>query len=356
MESIFSPLKINKMVLRNRFVRSATVDNLGNQGMVTDSQLRLYRELSKGEIGLITTGGLFPTQDGQAIPGQLSAHTDEAIPSLRKIVSIVHNNGGKIAAQILHGGGQCRPAVTGLPPVGPSAMVNPNTGIQVRELSGDEIYELVESFAQASRRIIEAGFDAVQLHSAHGWLLSSFLSPATNRREDEWGGVPEKRLKFVRLIYDRIRNLAGPDYPVFIKLGLKDYHPDGKTLDEGIDSAKQLETQGIDAIEISEGFEALWNHHIRPDAVHPYYLQECSEARKALSLPLILIGGMRNLSDMQAVLDDGIADAISMCRPFINDPHLVRKFLEGLTDRSDCNSCNDCYEQMLQGNIRCILQ
>lgn len=355
MPSLFDPLVINKMELINRFIRSATVDNLGNQGMVTDSQLGLYRELAGGEVGLIVTGGLFPKKDGQASLGQLSAHTDEAVPSLRRLVSIVHENGGKIAAQLMHIGWYAQTEVTGFQPVGPSATVNTVTGLPVRELSRDEIHELVELFVQAARRAIEAGFDAVQLHGAHTWLISSFLSPVTNKRQDEWGGSAENRANFARRIYGGIRTLAGPDYPILIKLGLVDYHPEGKPLSEGIETARLLEADGIDAVEVSEGIEADFGHHIRPDAISPYYVSECRDARLVLSLPLILVGGMRKLQDMEAILDEGIVDAISMCRPFIMDPHIVKKFRQGLTDSSECTSCNLCCEEAEKGNIRCVL-
>ena len=156
MPNLFDTVNINKMERRNRFIRSATTDGLANQGMVSDVELSLYQELAKGEIGLVISHGLFPTKEGKISSGQLSVHTDEAIPSLNKLVSVVHENDGKIAAQILHGGWQCRKKVTGLPPVGPSALVNPRSGAQIRELSSDEIYELIEAYVQAARRVIEA--------------------------------------------------------------------------------------------------------------------------------------------------------------------------------------------------------
>jgi 2,4-dienoyl-CoA reductase-like NADH-dependent reductase (Old Yellow Enzyme family) len=353
MPNIFDTLTINKMELRNRFVRSATMDGLASQGIVTDAELSLYQELAKGEIGLIISHGLFPTKEGQASPGQLSVHTDEAIPSLRKLVNPVHENKGKIVAQILHGGWQCRPEVTGLLPVGPSSIKHPHSGLKIRELSSDETYELVESYVQAARRIIEAGFDGIQLHCAHSWLLSAFLSPVTNKREDEWGGSPEKRANLIRRIYRGIRQMVGDDYPILVKIGIKDYHPEGKSISDGILQARLLEMDGLDAIEISEGIEADQSHHIRLDALHPYYIQECIEARQALSLPLILVGGMRNLYEMQAVLDEGIADAISMCRPFIMEPYLVKKLRQGLVDSSQCTSCNQCLSRMRQGFLSC---
>jgi len=355
MANLFDTITINKMELDNRFVRSATMDNLANQGMVSDAELKLYRELGEGEIGLIVTHGLFPTQDGQCSPGQLGAHTDDTTSSLSRLVGVVHMNDGKIAAQILHGGWLCSPEVTGLQPVGPSDIVNPNSGIQVRELSGDEIYKLVESYIQAARRIIEAGFDAIQIHGAHNWLISAFLSPSTNRRKDEWGGSPERRSKFIRQICRGIRHLAGPDYPILVKLGINDYHPEGKTISEGINTAKLLEEDGVNAIEVSEGIGEDFFHHIRTNAVRPYYLQECRQARQALSIPVILVGGMRKLHDMLTVIEEGAADAISMCRPFIMDPYLVKHIRQGLTKNSGCTSCNECIDRMRQGNLGCSL-
>jgi 2,4-dienoyl-CoA reductase-like NADH-dependent reductase (Old Yellow Enzyme family) len=355
MQKIFSPLEINSIVLQNRFIRSATVDNLGAQGMVSEAQLELYRELGKGGIGLIISGGVYPTMDGCAAAGQLGADADDAIPGLKKLVDVVHENKGKIAAQILHGGFRCRPEVSGFQPIGPSSMFDEDTGLQVRELSSDEIYELVESYVQAARRLIESGFDAVQLHGAHGWLLSAFLSPVMNKRQDEWGGLPENRFRFVRLIYEGIRKLAGPHYPIMIKLGFRDYHADGKPLSEGIETAAMLESIGMDAIELSEGIEPKWGNHIRADALEPYYREDCLKARQALSLPLMLVGGMRSLRDMQSVIDDGIADAVSLCRPFIESPDIVNKFKKGVVDESECNSCNGCIERMLEGRFQCVL-
>jgi 2,4-dienoyl-CoA reductase-like NADH-dependent reductase (Old Yellow Enzyme family) len=352
---IFDPLTINKLVLNNRIVRSATMDSMADSGRVSDAEMLLYRELAEGEIGLIISHGLYPTKEGQASPGQLSVHTDDAISSLGRLTRVVHDKGGKIVAQILHGGWLCRPEVTGMLPVGPSATTHPRTGQPIRELTANEVYQLVDDYVQATRRIIEAGFDGIQLHGAHSWLLSAFLSPATNHREDEWGGSPEKRTNLVRSICRGIRRMAGPDYPVMIKLGLKDYHPTGKAVSEGIEQARLLQTAGVDAIEVSEGLEEDFFHHIRPDVVSPYYIAECREARKALSMPLILVGGMRKLQDMQEVIEDGIADAISMCRPFIMDPHLVRNLRQRLIDGSGCTSCNACLGQMAQGRLRCIL-
>ena len=353
---MFDPLIINKMSLGNRFVRSATMDGLADNGAVTKKEVDLYRELGRGETGLIISHGVYPTKEGQCSLGQVSAHTDEAIPSLVKMATAVHENKGKIVAQILHGGWMCRQETTGLAPAGPSALIHPRSSLPVRELSSDEVYQLVDDFVQAARRIMEAGFDGVQLHASHSWILSAFLSPATNKRDDEWGGTNEKRASLVYRICEGIRKMAGSDFPLLIKLGIKDYHPEGKTIQEGLEQARLLEEAGVDAIEVSEGLEQDFFHHIRLDATSPYYLDECRQVKNGLSVPVILVGGMRKLSDMQRVIEDGIADAISMCRPFIMDPYLVNKFREGTVESSACISCNGCIDSRRKpGELRCIL-
>jgi 2,4-dienoyl-CoA reductase-like NADH-dependent reductase (Old Yellow Enzyme family) len=323
--------------------------------MVSQAQLDFYRELTLGEIGLIISSGIFPSLDGWAAPGQMGIHDDSMLPSLEKLVGTVHKNGGKVAAQLMHAGWFGNPKLCGYQTVGPTAMVNPANNLPVRELSSSEVNEHVEQFVQAGRRAFEAGFDAVQIHAAHGWLVSAFLSPVTNLRQDEWGGTLEKRANFVIRIVEGIRQLTGPGYPILLKLGLKDYHPKGKTVSEGISSAQKFIAAGVDAIEVSEGIEEKPFHHIRQDAVKPYYLEECRQAKQVIQKPLILVGGMRRLEDVQRVVDTGGADAVSMCRPFIMDQHIVKKFRLGVTATSDCTSCNHCIEEMHKQNTHCIL-
>ncbi len=355
MPNLFDPLTINRLELANRFVRSATMDSMASGGLVTEPEIELYKQLGEGDIGLIISHGLYPTKEGQCSPGQLSAHSDEAIPSLKRLVDAVHRGGGKIAAQLLHGGWMCSSDVTGVPPVGPSQVAHPRSGVTIRQLSSEEIYELVEAYGRAAARIVEAGFDGIQLHGAHSWLISAFLSPVTNTRDDIWGGSPPKRAHFVRELCRAIRKVTGPDYPILIKLGIRDYHPHGKTAAEGVQVARLLEQDGFDAIEVSEGLEEDFFHHIRREAVAPYYIADCKEARANLRLPLILVGGMRSIKDMQAILDEGTADAISMCRPFVMNPHLIRDLRAGATDGSQCTSCNECMARMREGRLRCVL-
>ena len=353
MAGIFEPLTISGITLRNRFIRSATLENLGKHGLVTDKLVSVYRELAKGGIGLIITGGLFPEKEGQLFPGQLGADSDASIPGLKKLTKVVHKHGGTIIAQLLHAGWNCRPEVNGSEPKGPTALVNPHSGLHVRELSSEEISNLVKAFAQAARRTRDAGFDGVQLHAAHSHLISSFLSPFCNRRLDEWGGSAKKRYVFISRICEETRELVGDDYPILAKLGVVDYHPDGKSLPEGVNTAAMMEADGIRAIEISEGIEPSRAHHIRLKARRPIYINECREVRAAVSVPLFLVGGFRTLSDMERIIREGIADAISMCRPFILDPNVVTRFREGSLKRSLCTSCNRCLESAAAGRFGC---
>jgi 2,4-dienoyl-CoA reductase-like NADH-dependent reductase (Old Yellow Enzyme family) len=338
----FEPFKINQLRIKNRFVRSATMDNMANNGMVTDAQVDLYRNLALGEVGLIISHGIAPSRIGRTGPGQLGAFADEHIKSLKRLTDVVHANGSKVAAQFLHAGWQSNPEFIGRAPVGPSDTVHPSKGTLIKGLSQDEVYQEIETIVQSGRRIVESGFDGIQLHGAHSWMISAFLSPATNKRQDDFGGSAEKRANFVVQIFKGLRQMAGPNYPIFIKLGLKDYHPEGKSLEEGLKIAQIFEKLGMDCIEISEGMEIDGGHHIRPGAITPYYLDECRAARQALKLPLILVGGFRQLKDIEQVLKEDITDAVSLCRPFVMDPYLVKKFREGTATQSDCISCGGC--------------
>jgi 2,4-dienoyl-CoA reductase-like NADH-dependent reductase (Old Yellow Enzyme family) len=351
---LFTPFKIGNLEIKNRFVRSATVDNWGHDQKVTEKQVEFYTQIARGDCGLIISSGLFPSLDGWAAPGQLGIHQDDMIPSLNRLVNAVHANGGHIAAQLMHAGWFGNPALSGCCNVGPSSMVNPENKLPVRALTGEEVYDHIEQFAQAGKRAMEAGFDSVQVHAAHGWLVSAFLSPVTNHREDEFGGSPEKRAAFLLKIIQALRRTIGPDFPILVKLGLLDYHPAGKPIIEGLQTAVAVVKAGVDAVEVSEGLEEIPFHHIRPKGVKPYYLDECRQLKSIIDKPVILVGGMRRLSDIQNVVENGMADAVSMCRPFIMDQHIVRKLQDGTLKGSRCVSCNKCLPLMHKGQLQCI--
>ncbi len=356
MARLFESFKIRGLDIPNRFMRSATVDNLGEKGLVSQAQLAFYRELARGEVGLIISSGLFPSLDGWAAPGQVGIHRDEQVGTLRRLTAAVHEEGGRVVAQLMHAGWFGNPELSGLTLVGPMQTVNPANGRKVRALSSQEVHQHIEDFARAGRRAREAGFDGVQVHAAHSWLVSAFLSPATNHREDEWGGSPAKRAAFLVKILEGLRQECGPDFPILIKLGLRDYHPRGRDVGAGIELVCAAMRAGLDALEISEGLEGKPFHHIREAATRPYYLAETRALREAVRLPTIVVGGFRRLEDMRAVVEGDLADSVSLCRPFIMDQHLVRKLRTGAISRSDCVSCNGCIQEMHRGNLHCVFR
>ena len=253
---LFKPCRIGKLELRNRLVRSATWDaTADSSGAVTDNSMALYRALGQGGIGLIITGYAFISPLGQAAPKQYGAHTDDMIPGLRKLAEVAHQDGAKIALQIVHAGINStylhRQGITGLAVSKIDAIKRPH-----REMTDEEIEAIPSDFAAAALRGREAGFDAVQLHGAHGYLMSQFVSPLYNLRNDRWGGNAEKRRRFHLEVIKKVRQAVGDDFPMMIKFGVQDDKEGGLSLSEGVETARQMAEKGIDAIEVSIGVGA----------------------------------------------------------------------------------------------------
>jgi 2,4-dienoyl-CoA reductase-like NADH-dependent reductase (Old Yellow Enzyme family) len=283
-------------------------------------------------------------------------HDDDLIPDLAKLADAVHQNGGKVAVQINHGGMQCsRDATEGT--IAPSTVEWERLEQPAQAMSEAQIEMLVDAYGQAARRCREAGFDAVQLHGAHGYLINQFLSPAVNRRTDKWGGDFERRMRFLRLVASKVRKQVGPDYPVFIKLGVMDGIEDGLTLEDGARVAAELEQIGLDAVEVSAGIGGkkvkAQRKGIRAPKDEAYLRPLAQAARKATGLPLALVGGMRSRGVMMDVLTSGDADFISLCRPLISEPDFPKMLQEGIKDTSRCISSGNCWAEGLGEGIAC---
>jgi 2,4-dienoyl-CoA reductase-like NADH-dependent reductase (Old Yellow Enzyme family) len=357
---LFSPVSIGNLRLKNRLVRSATAECLATEpiGRATPALAALYGELAQGDVGLIISGHAYVLPEGKAHPEMLSAHCDEMLPGLTTLAEAVHADGGRIALQINHGGRQCDPEVT--PELmAPSAVPTPS-GNTPREMTQAEIVAAIEAFAQAARRAKIAGIDAVQIHGAHGYLVSQFLSPHTNRRTDQWGGDFERRLRFLASVCEAVRGQVGADYPVFIKLGLMDnldQAPDGLALDDGAQIVARLADLGLDAVEVSGGYGGESDFSTRlavgTKAPEAYFLPLARRARAATELPVILVGGMRSRAVMDDVLASGDADLISMCRPLIREPDLPRRLQNGETMVSACISGGRCWPKEKGLGIAC---
>lgn len=356
---LFEPISIAGLTVKNRFVRSATNEGLAElDGTVTDDIGDIYEELSRNDVGIIITGYSYVDINGKSDEGQQGIYDDKLIEPYKKLVSRVHKYDSKIFIQIVHGGRQST-LMDGIPLLAPSSVEDSASGKVPIEMSEEDILNTINNFVEAARRSKEAGFDGVQLHCAHGFLLSSFISPYTNRRTDKWGGSVEGRARIVIEILKGIQERVGNDFPVMIKMNATDGFDvfSGKIgLDapECVEIASLLEKAGVCAIEVSGGiFEAgsvMSQKHIDSEEKEAYFRRYSKMIRDTVKIPVILVGGIRTKAVMETMLR-GYADMVSFSRPFIAEPDLVLNLKNGLSDRVKCVSCNGCFRTE---SIRCV--
>ena len=384
-----TPTEINGMILKNRLVKSATYEAMATEdGSVTDKLIDFYTSLAKGGVGLIITGYAYVQENGHCMPFQTGVYRDENIPGLRKMVNAVHAEGGKIALQIAHSGRQTTSAlVGGQTPMAPSAIeADPSFHTEPRAMTTGEIAETIDAFAAAAVRCKEAGFDAVQLHGAHGYLISQFLSPYTNRRTDEWGGNTENRMRFVKEVVKKVRGAVGSDYPVLIKISVEEGVENGLTLDESCIIAKGLAEDGVDAIEVSGGIvvdtafvmsrgdvpidqltgglegdakaqteQAMYSIADSVKMEEAYWLGHSEKIKEVVGdLPVMLVGGMKYPQTMETIVQEKKADFISLARALVREPALPREMAEGRKSPVKCAYCNRCLAAIIVGQpLKC---
>ncbi len=363
MSRIFEQTELGSLRPANRLVRSATFEAMADpQGRVTDGLVSLYRELARGQIGLIVSSYLYVRADGRQWTTQLGADRDDQIPGLSRLAETVHKNGGVIVGQIVHCGGQAsREAIGGTDPVAPSEVPSPGYAAPPRALTTGEIDGLIGDFADAAFRLKTAGFDGVQLHGAHGYLLSQFLSPSRNRRTDQFGGTLANRARFTMEVLKGIRNRVGPSFPVLIKLNGHDFLDGSTTEQDACYLAGQLAEARITAIEVSGGTPGSGKlgavrTGIELSEDEGYFLPQARAIRKATpGIPLILVGGLRSIDKMESILASGDVEYFSMSRPLIREPHLPQRWQTGNRSRAACISCSGCFKPALRGSgVRCI--
>ncbi len=344
---LFTPVNIGRVVVPNRFVRSATQDFLaGDDGSITDRQVELFSRLAAGEVGLIITGHAFVNPCGKAGPRQIGIHDDSTAPGLSRLAAAVHRFPTRIFVQLAHAGRQTKEKYCGTVPLAPSAVFEPVYKVLPREMTEAEIVQTIDDFVRGAARARAAGFDGVQVHAAHGYLLSSFLSPHTNRRSDAWGGRLENRARIVSRIIRSIKADAGVDFPVAIKLNSSDLMPGGLDIESAVAAARLFEAEGLDAIEVSGGTSeagrgSIWPG-VRPEEDEGYFVESAARVKAAVRVPVFGLGGLRTFRAMENMVLEGRVDLVSMSRPFIREPALVQKFREGRIGRSECISCNKC--------------
>ncbi|MFX0209445.1 MAG: NADH:flavin oxidoreductase [Candidatus Hodarchaeota archaeon] len=330
---MFNPGNIGLIKLQNRFIRSATAEFVANDedGTITKEYHSLYLNLALGEIGLIIQGHLYIMDEGKAHTNMAGIAHDTQIAGLKEITKLVHEADKRnlIAAQLNHGGAYSESTKT----------ASPREDKEIKVMNEEDIEDVIKGFQEASLRAKRAGYDAVQIHSAHGYLLSQFLSNKTNKRTDSWGGSLENRAHFLLSVYQAIRSAVGSNYPVLVKMNGSDDPLEGFTAEEGSKVANWLANEGLDAIEIS-GMRST--RTVKPEK-EAYFASTARTIKKWVGdMPLVLVGGLRSLAQMQKLREEFV-DFISLCRPFIREPDLVQKFRTG-KKRVDCISCNRCYK------------
>jgi 2,4-dienoyl-CoA reductase-like NADH-dependent reductase (Old Yellow Enzyme family) len=351
---LFEPAAIGTLELPNRTVRSATAEYLSDEdGRPLPELGDMYCALARGGVGLIITGHAYVHPSGRCRVQMSGMHDDALVPDWAGVVERVHEAGGRIAVQLNHGGRQCDPEAVDAPLLAPSPIAVSDELPRPEELSERQIEDLIRAFGDAAGRAKEAGFDAVQIHGAHGYLINSFNSPASNWRRDAWGGTYPRRLRFLEEVAAAVRNAVGNDYPVFIKLGTVDFVRDGLREEDGIEIIRHLAEMGLDAVEISGGIGGgNTRTGIREPEDEAYFLPIARQARYVTDLPIALVGGLRSRGVMDRILDEGSANLISMCRPFIREPDLVNRLREG-QDAATCISCSKCWPRAGELGISC---
>lgn len=361
MATLFDSLCINGMTLRNRLVRSATWEGMCDaDGRPTQRLLDYYRVLARGDVGLIITGYAFVSREGKQLPGKMGIHVDDFAEQMSALTREVHAQQGKLCLQMVHAGGQTDSKNAGQTPLAPSSVKVAQFPEQPAELTREEIARIVAAFAAGARRAREYGFDAVQLHGAHGYLINQFLSPLTNQRLDEYGGTVDNRCRFMIEVYRAVRAAVGQDFPVMIKLNGCDNLEGGLSREDALHAARALAAEGIDAIEVSAGTPASGSlspvrTHIDNADQEDYNLALARGIREVVTCPVLCVGGFRRFESAQQAVTGGL-DGIALSRPLIYEPELARRWQAGDQAPAKCISCNGCFRPGLkEGGIRCVV-
>jgi 2,4-dienoyl-CoA reductase-like NADH-dependent reductase (Old Yellow Enzyme family) len=377
MSILFTPINLGDMRIENRFIHSATYEVMASEtGEVSDKLVKRYQNLAKGEVGLIIPGYMYVHPLGRSYKYQTGIHNDEQIPGLRNLVEAVHQAGGKIAFQLAHAGRQTTKAMIGQTPIGPSSRGrDPVNFVKPMEMTADQVQEVIQAFGAAAKRAVEAGADGIQLHAAHGYLINQFISPFFNQRKDEWGGSDANRFRFLKELISEVRNALPQGMPILVKLNAHDYTPqEGITPSLAVTYAEWLADLKINGLEISCGSAVysymnmcrgdvpvkelvnslpFWKKPLgklmmksmvgKYDLEEGYNLEAAKMIKPVLGeIPLFVVGGLRKVAQMTEALEQQYADCISMCRPFIREPFIVKKIKEGKTESVACVSCNRC--------------
>ena len=318
--SLFEKTNLGNLKVINHFVRSATYEGKANEdGSPTKNIFDLYEKLAQGKVGTIITSYSYVTDYEKPMSNQLGIYKDELIDQYKSITEMVHSYGSKIVMQIVHGSSSQQADFDTAKVLGPSAVPNLYTGFVPKEMTIEDIQNVIQLFVDAGKRVKEAGFDGVQIHCAHGYLLSQFISPIYNKRIDNYGGSVENRLRIVTEIYQGLRKELGGDYPIWIKMNSSDEVENGLTEEDFIEMSKILASFGINAIEISG---EKWQSYKPKERA--YYKDVAVNLSNQIKTPIILTGGLREMNDILPIYENSNVDFFGFARPFMSNPNFIQ--------------------------------
>lgn len=358
LKKVFTPYKIGTMEIPNRLVVSAMVTNFAeDDGKVSERFIRYHEEKAKGGWGLIIPENFAVVKRGKSFPNIPGIWEDEQIESHKKFTDTIHKYQSKVVAQIFHAGRQTLPIfIEGQNPVAPSAVACPARNMPLEALSTQEVYELIEAFGDAAVRAKAAGYDGVEVHGAHGYLIGEFLSPYTNKRSDEFGGPLHNRVRFAVEIIKNIKKKAGNKYPMLFRISADELVDGGITVEDAVTIATIVEDCGIDAIHVSAGVSQT-GYGITPPAFvkHGWITDHAEKIKKAVSIPVITVGRINDIFMAEAMLKSNKADFVSMARASLADPYMPNKAAAG--DHDDILRCIGCVQGCpYTGNpMRCLV-
>ncbi len=350
---LFEETKIGNMNVKNRFIRSALwLKGAEEDGHINEFILDSYENLAKGGVGLILTGYAYISAEEQPNTRMKGIYDDSFIDEYRRLTDNVHAQGSRIALQIVFGGSQSHhPQAGSMNILAPSAIENRVTGLMPKEATKEDIKRIVSLFGDAAERAKKSGFDGVQIHAAHGYFLSMFLTPYYNRRNDEYNGDIHNRARIIYEVFEEIRHRVGADYPVMIKLNCDDFMDGGEglVLDDAKKVFKRLDELGVDLMEVS-GTNESSGKGLAPARTkltsrdkESYFRGATAVIAAAVNTPVVLMGGNRSTEVMQEILDTTSIKHFSIARPLLSEPDLISKWEKAPDYKPRCVSCNKCW-------------
>ena len=380
---IFTPAKIGSLELRNRIIRSGCFEGMSPNAVPSDGLIEHHRSVAEGGAAMTTVSYCSVSKDGVAFGHEIWMRP-EILPQLRRLTDAVHKEGAKASIQLGHCGFFANKSAIGKTPIGPSRKLCLFRYSICREMTEDDMARVKEDFGKAAKMAVEAGFDAVEIHAGHGYLLSQFLSPWTNRRKDKYGGSLENHLRFPVSVIKHVRDTVGEGYPVIVKMNLEDGFKNGLTIDESVEVAKRFEAAGASALVPSCGFTARTSFYMMRGQVpileyiksekNPltkigmalfgrfmvkevpfkelFLLEQAKLIRDAVKIPVIYIGGVCSLDNMNTVMQGGF-EFVQVGRAIIRDPDFVNKLKDGKIVATDCDHCNRCVAEMANKGLVC---